>query len=172
MTCPKCAGDMRTYERTGVIVDQCRDCRGLFLDRGELERLVDLEGGGPAPATSGAAPAAPEARPEPVAPPPAATYPDPRRAPEPRYAPDQRYASDPRYAPDPRSAADPRYPQDPRASGHPYKPPSLFRDLLYGLVERAIVPVNERKMASVRHHESILRSNEGFVEAARYFRRK
>ena len=35
---------MRTYERNGVNVDQCADCRGLFLDRGELERLVDAEG--------------------------------------------------------------------------------------------------------------------------------
>jgi Zn-finger nucleic acid-binding protein len=43
MTCPKCAGPMRTYERNGVHVDQCADCRGIFLDRGELERLVDAE---------------------------------------------------------------------------------------------------------------------------------
>ncbi|HEV2894285.1 MAG TPA: zf-TFIIB domain-containing protein [Actinomycetota bacterium] len=36
---------MRTYERSGVTVDQCTDCRGIFLDRGELERLVDAEQG-------------------------------------------------------------------------------------------------------------------------------
>ena len=35
---------MRTYERNGVVVDQCTECRGIFLDRGELERLVDAEG--------------------------------------------------------------------------------------------------------------------------------
>ena len=35
---------MRSYERNGVVVDQCADCRGLFLDRGELERLVEAEG--------------------------------------------------------------------------------------------------------------------------------
>jgi hypothetical protein len=34
---------MRTYERNGVHVDQCSDCRGIFLDRGELERLIDAE---------------------------------------------------------------------------------------------------------------------------------
>jgi len=34
---------MRSYERNGVNVDQCTDCRGIFLDRGELERLVDAE---------------------------------------------------------------------------------------------------------------------------------
>ena len=43
LTCPKCQGSMRSYERSGVTVDQCADCRGLFLDRGELERLVDAE---------------------------------------------------------------------------------------------------------------------------------
>jgi Zn-finger nucleic acid-binding protein len=30
-----------------VIVDGCRECRGIFLDRSELERLVDAEGGAP-----------------------------------------------------------------------------------------------------------------------------
>lgn len=43
MTCPKCRGAMRTYERAGVTVDQCSECRGIFLDRGELERLIDAE---------------------------------------------------------------------------------------------------------------------------------
>ena len=44
MTCPKCQGEMRTYERNGIHVDQCTECRGLFLDRGELEHLVEAEG--------------------------------------------------------------------------------------------------------------------------------
>jgi uncharacterized protein len=44
--CPKCAGEMVTYERSGIHVDQCRECRGIFLDRGELERLVDAESNG------------------------------------------------------------------------------------------------------------------------------
>lgn len=35
---------MRTYERNGLNIEQCSDCRGLFLDRGELERLVEAEG--------------------------------------------------------------------------------------------------------------------------------
>jgi Zn-finger nucleic acid-binding protein len=34
---------MRSYERSGVHVDQCTECRGIFLDRGELERLIDAE---------------------------------------------------------------------------------------------------------------------------------
>jgi Zn-finger nucleic acid-binding protein len=43
MTCPKCRGEMRSYERSGVTVDQCTECRGIFLDRGELERLFEAE---------------------------------------------------------------------------------------------------------------------------------
>ena len=43
LTCPKCAGSMRTYERNGITIDQCTECRGIFLDRGELERLIEAE---------------------------------------------------------------------------------------------------------------------------------
>ena len=35
---------MRTFERSGMNIEQCTSCRGVFLDRGELERLVDAEG--------------------------------------------------------------------------------------------------------------------------------
>ena len=34
---------MRAYERNGVTVDQCTECRGIVLDRGELERLTSAE---------------------------------------------------------------------------------------------------------------------------------
>jgi Zn-finger nucleic acid-binding protein len=37
---------MVTYERSGIHLGQCRECRGIYLDRGELERLVDAESGG------------------------------------------------------------------------------------------------------------------------------
>lgn len=43
LICPKCRGAMRTYERSGVTVDQCEQCQGLFLDRGELERIAEAE---------------------------------------------------------------------------------------------------------------------------------
>jgi uncharacterized protein len=59
LTCPKCHGHMRTYERNGVHVDQCADCRGIFLDRGELDRLIDAEN-----SWHGDAPAAPAATPQ------------------------------------------------------------------------------------------------------------
>ena len=59
LTCPKCQGVMRSYERNGVTIDQCTECRGIFLDRGELDRLVDAENswhGGPPAAARPAAP--------------------------------------------------------------------------------------------------------------------
>lgn len=43
LICPKCRGVMRQYERSSVVIDQCTECRGIFLDRGELERLTDAE---------------------------------------------------------------------------------------------------------------------------------
>ncbi len=46
LMCPKCGGRMREYERTGILVEQCEACRGIYLDYGELERLIDAEGGG------------------------------------------------------------------------------------------------------------------------------
>jgi Zn-finger nucleic acid-binding protein len=44
LQCPKCQAPMRTYERSGVTLERCTECRGVFLDRGELEHLVDAEG--------------------------------------------------------------------------------------------------------------------------------
>ena len=35
---------MRAYERSAVTLDRCTECGGIFLDRGELERLIEAEG--------------------------------------------------------------------------------------------------------------------------------
>ncbi|MEU3020446.1 MULTISPECIES: zf-TFIIB domain-containing protein [unclassified Nocardiopsis] len=43
MICPKCQSQMRTYDRQGVHIDRCDGCQGIFLDRGELERVVSAE---------------------------------------------------------------------------------------------------------------------------------
>jgi Zn-finger nucleic acid-binding protein len=41
MNCPRCEGAaLEERERDGVVIDVCRACRGLWLDRGELEKLV------------------------------------------------------------------------------------------------------------------------------------
>ena len=45
LRCPKCDASMRTYERSGVTVDRCTECGGIFLDRGELDRLITAESG-------------------------------------------------------------------------------------------------------------------------------
>lgn len=34
---------MRSYERNRILVDQCTGCGGLFLDKGELEKLSAAE---------------------------------------------------------------------------------------------------------------------------------
>jgi Zn-finger nucleic acid-binding protein len=34
---------MRTYTRSGVHIEQCDSCRGVFLDYGELEALAQME---------------------------------------------------------------------------------------------------------------------------------
>lgn len=41
MKCPRCADStLDEREREGVTLDACPTCRGIWLDRGELERLV------------------------------------------------------------------------------------------------------------------------------------
>lgn len=71
-------------ERSGVEIDYCPQCRGVWLDRGELDKIVDRVAAG-----GQAAPAAPLAPPAPVppagmAPPPLYRDYEPRRD-QPRY---------------------------------------------------------------------------------------
>ncbi|MEO3770809.1 zf-TFIIB domain-containing protein [Micromonospora sp. B9E7] len=69
LTCPKCRGEMRQYERSGVVIDQCGECRGIFLDRGELEKLFEAEANW-SRQQSGGAPAQPAQQPAGYPPPP------------------------------------------------------------------------------------------------------
>ncbi len=57
LTCPKCQESMRTYERNGINVDQRTGCKGIFLDRGELEALINAEANYDSPAAATARPA-------------------------------------------------------------------------------------------------------------------
>lgn len=44
MQCPRCETTvLDEREREGVTIDVCRSCRGLWLDRGELEKLIARE---------------------------------------------------------------------------------------------------------------------------------
>ena len=41
MHCPRChTVDLAERDRDGVKIDICSSCRGVWLDRGELERLI------------------------------------------------------------------------------------------------------------------------------------
>jgi len=43
LMCPNCDGSMQAVNRSGVEFDMCPKCRGVWLDRGELEKLMALE---------------------------------------------------------------------------------------------------------------------------------
>jgi uncharacterized protein len=42
--CPVDSTQLRRIERSGVHVDACPSCRGIWLDRGELDKIVEQEG--------------------------------------------------------------------------------------------------------------------------------
>ncbi len=43
MLCPVCPNvELKMSERKGVEIDYCPKCRGVWLDRGELDKIVDL----------------------------------------------------------------------------------------------------------------------------------
>lgn len=41
MNCPVCQVELRIAERQGVEIDYCPQCRGVWLDRGELDKIID-----------------------------------------------------------------------------------------------------------------------------------
>ncbi len=45
MKCPVCSAHLVTLELSGVEVDYCFSCKGIWLDSGEMERLVSIENG-------------------------------------------------------------------------------------------------------------------------------
>nr|WP_082373103.1 zf-TFIIB domain-containing protein [Nocardia sp. NRRL S-836] len=40
MICPKCRHAMHTFDRDGIHLEQCENCRGIYLDNGELEQIL------------------------------------------------------------------------------------------------------------------------------------
>jgi Zn-finger nucleic acid-binding protein len=40
MKCPVCETRMREVEKDDDFIDVCPDCKGVWLDRGELEKLL------------------------------------------------------------------------------------------------------------------------------------
>jgi Zn-finger nucleic acid-binding protein len=43
MQCPVCDERQREVEEYGVAVDICPSCKGVWLDRGELEKVAGME---------------------------------------------------------------------------------------------------------------------------------
>ncbi len=42
MKCPRCENaDLLMAERAGVEIDYCPTCRGVWLDRGELDKIIE-----------------------------------------------------------------------------------------------------------------------------------
>ena len=40
LRCPKCPGELETYTFEGFILDRCRRCGGIWMDKGELEGVI------------------------------------------------------------------------------------------------------------------------------------
>ena len=50
MNCPICNVTLQLAERQGVEIDFCPKCRGVWLDRGELDKIIERSEVTPAPA--------------------------------------------------------------------------------------------------------------------------
>ena len=50
MSCPVCKVPLVMSERQGVEIDYCPQCRGVWLDRGELDKIVERAGAESQPA--------------------------------------------------------------------------------------------------------------------------
>jgi len=71
MSCPVCRVPLAMSDRQGIEIDYCPQCRGVWLDRGELDKIIERS--------------APAAAPAPPAPAPQAPYPPQHHAPTPHY---------------------------------------------------------------------------------------
>jgi uncharacterized protein len=58
MSCPVCAVPLSMSDRQGIEIDFCPQCRGVWLDRGELDKIIERSVPNAAPAPQ-AAPQAP-----------------------------------------------------------------------------------------------------------------
>ncbi|HYG00266.1 MAG TPA: zf-TFIIB domain-containing protein [Candidatus Saccharimonadales bacterium] len=43
LRCPNCTTEMMLSNKNGVEIDHCPRCRGVWLDRGELEKLTSMQ---------------------------------------------------------------------------------------------------------------------------------
>lgn len=45
MNCPACNVELKLSDRQGVEIDYCPKCRGVWLDRGELDKIIERSAG-------------------------------------------------------------------------------------------------------------------------------
>lgn len=60
MKCPNDNNNLVMSDRNGVEIDYCPECRGVWLDRGELDKIIDRAGAQAAPAVQQAPPQQPQ----------------------------------------------------------------------------------------------------------------
>ena len=75
MACPVDGATLVMSERSGIEIDYCPTCRGVWLDRGELDKIIERN------ATDGAPPASAQPAPPPQAPPQQAPWGQPHQQP-------------------------------------------------------------------------------------------
>ena len=63
MSCPVCRVPLAMSDRQGIEIDYCPQCRGVWLDRGELDKIIERS-----------LPQGPASAPPPLAPPPGQGY--------------------------------------------------------------------------------------------------
>ena len=56
MLCPVCKTGLHMSDRQGIEIDYCPQCRGIWLDRGELDKIIERSGAGEAPTAPQAPP--------------------------------------------------------------------------------------------------------------------
>ena len=49
MLCPSCKVELKMADRQGIEIDYCPQCRGVWLDRGELDKIVERSASLPPP---------------------------------------------------------------------------------------------------------------------------
>lgn len=64
LLCPTCRVNLTMSERQGIEIDYCPQCRGVWLDRGELDKIIERSEGtsAPAPRPQAAPPPQPQYR--------------------------------------------------------------------------------------------------------------
>ena len=59
MKCPVDGNTLTMSDRQGIEIDYCPECRGVWLDRGELDKIIDRSGSTTSSPSAPSAPAAP-----------------------------------------------------------------------------------------------------------------